>query len=90
MRKPDPAESFEQILLDHVGMCYSVALTLTRDAYDARELTQEVVTWAWHLRGTANGTTGIKMKLLTALRERALQQYASLHVLWPDASNFRP
>lgn len=87
MRKSEPAESFEQILLDHVNMCYSVALALTRDPYDARELTQEVLTWAWHFRDTENSSAGIKMKLLRALRERSRQQYASLHLRFPDAAN---
>ena len=75
MKQAEQAETFEQVLLSHVEMCYSVALALTRDPYDARDLTRDVVTWAWHLRDSADGKMGIKVKLLTALRERFLQHY---------------
>jgi DNA-directed RNA polymerase specialized sigma24 family protein len=85
--KSEPAEPFEEVLLAYVDMCYSVALALTRDAYDARELTQDVMTWAWYFRDTENGTADIKMKLLRALREKSLQRHASLHVRSPAASN---
>lgn len=87
MRKMDPAETFEQALLAHVEMCYSVALALTGDAYDAQELTQDVMTWAWYFRDTANGTAGIKMKLLRALREKSRQRYSSSHLRSPAAAN---
>lgn len=87
MMKTEPVETFEQVLLAHVDMCYAVALSLTRDAYDAQELAQDVLNWAWYFRDTANGTAGMKMKLLRALRERSLQPYASLHVRAPSAAN---
>jgi len=73
MKSAGQAESFEQILLSYVDMCYAVALALTRNPYDARDLTREVVTWAWLLRDRADCRRGIKRKLLAALRERFLQ-----------------
>ena len=75
MNQAKQAETFEQILLAHTAMCYSVALALTRDPYQARDLTREVVTCAWGLRDTANAKTRIKTKLLTALRGRFIQHY---------------
>ncbi|MBI5091842.1 MAG: hypothetical protein HZB26_05280 [Candidatus Hydrogenedentes bacterium] len=75
MKQATQVESFERALLAHVEVCYSVALALTRDPYDARDLTRDVVTWAWNRRKSADGNTGIKRKLLTALRARFLQDY---------------
>ncbi|MFA6242990.1 MAG: hypothetical protein WC655_18765 [Candidatus Hydrogenedentales bacterium] len=75
MNQAVPAESFEQILLSHVDMCYSVALALTRNPSDAIELTRDVVMWAWLRRDSADGGSRIKRKLLSALRERFLQHY---------------
>ena len=68
-------EAFEQMLLSYVEMCYAVALTLTRDPYDANTLTREVLEWAWHLRNRANATKNIKMTLLMAMRQRFIENY---------------
>lgn len=66
------AEAFEQVLLSYVEMCYAVARTLTRNPDDARDLTQEVLIWAWHLRDSADVTMNIKTTLLIELRKRFL------------------
>jgi len=80
MNKARPVKSFEEVLHGHVEMCYSVALTLTRDPYEAQRLTQGVMTWAWHFVDDSDGEAKIKMKLLTALRTtfRHERQHASL------------
>lgn len=75
MKQAVQTETFEQVLFDYVDMCYSVALTMTRNPQDARELTRYVMTRAWRRRDSADARTGIKMKLLTAIRERYLQYY---------------
>ena len=75
MKQTQEADRFEQLLLTYVEMCYSVALALTRNPYDAQDLARAVVIAAWHLRGNAGARTNIKMKLLTALREEFLHHY---------------
>jgi DNA-directed RNA polymerase specialized sigma24 family protein len=75
MKQTEQAETFEQVLLSYADLCYSVALALTRDPHDARDLARKVMIWAWHLRGNAGAETNIKMRLLTALRKEFLQHY---------------
>ena len=69
------ADDFEQVLLSHAKTCYSVAFALTRDSADARDLTRDVLTWAWHFHDQASGQINVKAKLLKALGERFLQDY---------------
>ncbi len=69
----EQAEAFEQVLLAHAEMCYSVALALTRDPEQAQELAGRVLTRAWCLRNSARGRESIKTKLLTALRGKYLK-----------------
>ncbi len=73
MKQAEQADAFEQILLSHTEMCFSVALALTRNPVRARNLTRNVLTWAWHLRGRADSDKDIKKKLLTTLRESFLK-----------------
>jgi DNA-directed RNA polymerase specialized sigma24 family protein len=75
MKQAEQAESFEQVLLSYVDLCYSVALTMTRDPNNAQDLTRDVVSWAWHLRDKEDAHAEIKMKLLSALRARYIQRY---------------
>ena len=72
------AEAFEQVLLSYAEMCYSVALALTRNPRRAQNLARYVLTWAWHLRESADAENGIKKKLLKVLRERFLQYYCQV------------
>lgn len=67
--------SFEQTLLSYVEMCYGVALALTRNPEDARNLTRETLVCVWHLRDRADAQSRIKETLLKVLRERFLQFY---------------
>lgn len=80
MKQDEHAETFGQLLLAHVEMCYSAAVVLTRDPYRARDLTREAVTQTWHLRDCANETMDLKTTLLTVLKEKHLQQ-SSQHTL---------
>lgn len=75
MKQAEQADAFEQVLLSHTEMCYSVAFALTRNPVRARNLTRNVLTWAWHLRRSADSGKDIKKKLLTALRETFLKDY---------------
>lgn len=43
LKQTQQADRFGQLLLSHVDMCYSVALALTRNPYDARNLSREVL-----------------------------------------------
>ena len=70
MKQTEPAQVFEQVLLSHADMCFSVALALTRDPEQAQELARQVLTGAWRLRNSARGREDVKKKLLTALRRR--------------------
>jgi len=75
MEQTKNAEAFEQVLLSHVDMCYMVACALTRNQEDARELTREVLIWAWRHRNGADIMTDIKKKLLAELRKKFLRDY---------------
>ena len=75
MKPSKHVQALEQALLSHVEMCYSVALALTRNPVDARDLTRETLTWAWHVRNGAQSQLGVKMMLLNALRERFLKDH---------------
>ena len=75
MKQAKQVENFELVLLSYVDLCYAVALALTRNQDDACNLTRDVMTWAWNLRDSSDSKTGMKMRLLTALRERFLQHY---------------
>lgn len=66
----------EQILLSHVETCYSVALQLTRSRVNARRLTRDVMTWAWHLHDDAITQLHFKSALLTQLRTVYLRRYS--------------
>jgi DNA-directed RNA polymerase specialized sigma24 family protein len=72
------AKTFEQVLLSHAELCYSVALALTRDPYRAQDLARHALTWAWHLRDSADGKENIKKRLLEVLRERFLLCYSQV------------
>ena len=80
------SEVFEQILLSHAEMCYSVALALTRDPDRAQELARHVLTDAWHLRESAEGRAHIKKKLLTGLRQRFLLDRCKPFAIMKEAS----
>jgi len=75
MKQAEQVEAFEQVLLSYTEMCYSVALALTRNPDRAQDLTRNVLMWAWHLRGSADGEKDIKKKLLIALRKTFLKDY---------------
>ena len=78
MKQAEQAEAFEEVLVSYTGMCYSVAFALTRNPDRAQDLARHVLTWAWHLRGSAQGGKDIKKKLLNVLRERFLQHYCQV------------
>lgn len=75
MMQETQMEVFEQVLLSYAEMCYAVALALTHDRVDARDLAMEVLTETWNLRGKANAVKHIKYTLLVALRKKFLEEY---------------
>ena len=64
---------FEQVLLSHVELCYSVGFALTRDPNRAAALAKEVLLWAWRNEGGAWDAASIKRVLLSELRDRHLR-----------------
>ncbi len=73
-----PAENeLEGILLSYAELCYSVSLALTHNPGNARELSENVLTWAWHRYSHDEGKTVTKRELLNRLRERYLKYYRS-------------
>ncbi len=80
MKHVEKVETFGQLLLAEVEMCYSAAVVLTRDPSKARDLTREAVTQTWHLRDGADDTAGLRMTLLTVLQEKYVQ-HKRLHTL---------
>lgn len=75
MKQAEHPETFEAVLISYAEMCYSVAFALTRNPQRAQDLAKYVLTWAWHLRDSADREKDIKTKLLSVLRERFLQYY---------------
>lgn len=65
-------QEFEKDLLSYTEMCYSVALALTRDRFDAEDLARDVLTRAWLTRRPGERRV-TKEELLTGLRKRYLQ-----------------
>jgi len=72
MKHVEQTAVFEQVLLSHTEMCYSVALALTRNPNRAQDLARRVIIEAWQQGDSTNGRNGIKTKLLTALRRSHL------------------
>lgn len=68
-------ETLREDLLEFTPMCYGVAFQLTRDAALARQLTEEVLLWAWRNPEAACGDAGLKMGLLSRLRSRFRAAY---------------
>ena len=66
---------FEQVLLSHVEVCLGVAFALTHDMNDARDLTQEVMEWAWYCLDRKNVPRDIKKTLLIATRNKYIEKY---------------
>jgi DNA-directed RNA polymerase specialized sigma24 family protein len=75
MNHSEKPESFEETLLSHAEMCYSVALALTRNPERAQELARSVLTGAWHLRDSVQGSEDLKRRLLSALRRSFVKDY---------------
>lgn len=75
MKNERHAEAFDHILLSYVEMCYAVALALTHDPDDARDLARKVLLREWHLRDRADAAKDMKSHLLIALRQKYLEDY---------------
>jgi DNA-directed RNA polymerase specialized sigma24 family protein len=75
MNQVKHTETFDEVLLSHVEMCYSVALALTCNPHRAQDLASHVLTRAWRLRDNLDGKKDIKRTLLKALRRRFLHYY---------------
>jgi len=78
MKRSTSAKTYGEALLEHVPLCYGVALALTKDAKRARELTLETVAGVWQDRAD-NGAENIKTTLLTALRNRYIRDNSAAH-----------
>jgi hypothetical protein len=88
MNQTTETETFEEVLLSYTQMCYSMALAMTRDPENARDLTHDVMTWAWHFRNNPDAQPVIKKELLGKLRERFLCEYLESRPSaghWPGA-----
>lgn len=69
------ANELEWILLSYAELCYSVSLALTHNPGNARELSENVLTWAWHRYRHDVDKAVTKQMLLNRLRERYLKYY---------------
>jgi DNA-directed RNA polymerase specialized sigma24 family protein len=69
------ARAFDDALLSHAEMCYSVALVLTGDPHHAQALARHTLSQAWSLRDAVDAEKSLKQTLLTALREWFLECY---------------
>jgi DNA-directed RNA polymerase specialized sigma24 family protein len=78
------ADVFEQVLLSHAEMCYSVALALTGNPEGAQNLAREILTEAWHLRDSAHGRKELKKRLLLGLREKFLKDRSEARAVLED------
>jgi DNA-directed RNA polymerase specialized sigma24 family protein len=77
MKQEKQTEAFETMLLSYVDMCYAVALALTHNPNDARNLTREVLEWAWNLLDRGDADKYIKTKLLVMMRRKFIEGYQS-------------
>ncbi len=68
-------QAFEEQVLAHVGLMYSVALRLTRNAADAEDLTQNALVKALRFHDKFQEGTYIKAWLLTILRNTFINEY---------------
>lgn len=75
IKKEKHSETFNEVLLSYVEMCYTVALALTHDRDSARDLAWEVLSEAWHLRDGKEVEADLKSNLLFALRRRFINKY---------------
>lgn len=75
LKQKKQTEAFETVLLSHVDMCYAVALALTHDPDDARNLTREVLEWAWNLLNRADPDRTIKTQLLIMMHTKFIEGY---------------
>jgi RNA polymerase sigma-70 factor (ECF subfamily) len=66
---------FENLVIEHLGMLYAVALRLTRNATDAQDLTQNTVVKALRFHNQFKDGTYIKAWLLTILRNTFINEY---------------
>ena len=73
MKQTIAVKTYGETLLEYVPLCYGVALALTKNSVQARELTLETIAWVWQDRADENTTSGIKPILLTALRNRYIR-----------------
>lgn len=71
---PSLSVRIESTLLQHVPLCFAVAFALTKNTGDARQLTQDLLTWAWEHREELDGAPNVKVRLLTELRRHYLAQ----------------
>ena len=69
---------FEERVLDNTGVMYAVALRLTRNAVDARDLAQSAIVKALLLHGTFKTGTRMKAWLLTILRNTFIDEYRKM------------
>ncbi|HUW61734.1 MAG TPA: sigma-70 family RNA polymerase sigma factor [Candidatus Bathyarchaeia archaeon] len=69
------SKRFENLVLEHLGMLYAVALRLTRNAADAQDLTQNTVVKALRFHNQFKDGTYIKAWLLTILRNTFINEY---------------
>lgn len=69
------SKKFENLVLEHLGMLYAVALRLTRNATDAQDLTQNTVVKALRFHNQFKDGTYIKAWLLTILRNTFINEY---------------
>jgi RNA polymerase sigma-70 factor, ECF subfamily len=66
---------FEEQVLEHVDVLYSVALRLTQNAADAQDLTQEALLRALRFHEKFQPGTHVRAWLLTILRNTFINEY---------------
>ena len=74
IKAPIGYEDFQQQLLDHVEMVYSVALRMSGNPHDAELLTRITMSRIWHRHNTLPQTFELKTELLSTLRQAFLDK----------------
>lgn len=77
MNQQEHKQNNEQDMILYTELCYSVALALTRDPEEAKNLALCTLNSTWHLHDRPESRNEIKMKLLTALRARYLTYHCN-------------
>lgn len=70
MNRSIKRQTYAHTLLALAPICNALASSVTHDPAEARQLTVDVMLWAWHLHDEADSPSMVKKQLLTEMSRR--------------------